>query len=146
MPKRSFPPRSMNRLITFAFFILCIAACDSSDNTPNFPEGLVVFEVEVAEQETFRIALSSDAAITEAEQALNAGRVGVIIGDLAEGDGGFNTSYTWHLAPETVEFVDLAVEVCDGRPRSDVEKDLDYWINTVGTYCPWGAKVVRRLN
>lgn len=136
----------MNRIALFALILVALTACDSNDSTPTFPDGLVVFDVEVADQETFRIALSSDAAIAEAEQALASGRVGVIIGDLAEGDGGFNASYTWHMIPETVSFVDLAIEVCDGRPRSDVEGDLDYWLNTIGNYCPWGAKVVRRVN
>jgi hypothetical protein len=36
---------------------------------------------------------------------------------------------------------DVATEVCDGRP-SDVQGDRDYWVNTVGRFCPWAAKVV----
>ena len=36
-----------------------------------------------------------------------------------------------------------AIELCDGRP-SMVEDDLGYWVDTVGSFCPWGAKVVER--
>jgi hypothetical protein len=36
---------------------------------------------------------------------------------------------------------DISVEVCDGKP-SMVEGDLDYWLNTIGSYCPWSSKVV----
>lgn len=135
----------MGRFAALLFMLIVGTACDSQDADDALPDGWAVFEVEVAEQETFRIALASEALIAEAEQALADGRDGVIIGDLAAGDGGFNSSYSWHMRPETVAFVDTAVEVCDGRPRSDVESDLNYWLNTIGNYCPWGAKVIQRI-
>jgi hypothetical protein len=69
----------------------------------------------------------------------------VITGDLATGDGGFNSPWSWHIEPGTVEVADLAIELCDGRP-SMVEADVDYWINTVGRFCPWSARVISRLN
>jgi hypothetical protein len=33
--------------------------------------------------------------------------------------------------------------LCDGRP-SFIEDDLAYWFDSVGRFCPWGAKVVRQ--
>lgn len=68
----------------------------------------------------------------------------VVSGTLARGDGGFNTGWSWHWIPASVHAADPAIEVCDGRP-SFVEEDLDYWVDTVGQFCPWGATVIQRL-
>jgi hypothetical protein len=48
-----------------------------------------------------------------------------------------NVGYMWHLDPESVEFADITVEVCDGLP-SDVEKGMI----TSDRYCPWSAEVL----
>jgi hypothetical protein len=69
------------------------------------------------------------------------GRVGVISGQLAAGDGGFNAPWSWHLVPSSVTAPDLAIELCDGRP-SFVQNDLTYWMQSVKQFCPWGARVV----
>ena len=121
---------------------LCLAGCDTS--AP--PSALYQVEVATGDgPERFRLALATDAQVAAADTALAAGRVGVVHGTLARGDGGFNDGYAWHLVPESVTFPDLAIEVCDGRPRSDVEADVDYWVDTVGAYCPWGARLVARV-
>ncbi len=122
-------------------FALFLSACDSAeDPAPTYAD----FEIEV-NNEFFRIRLDDPDQIAAAEAAMEAERVGVLFGELERGDGGFNAPYSWHLIPETVSFPDTAIEVCSGRPQSDVEADLDYWIDTLGSYCPWGAEVVRRL-
>ena len=64
-----------------------------------------------------------------------------ITGKLVQGDGGFNQPWSWHLEPASVRMADISIEVCDGKP-SMVEGNLDYWLNTVGSYCPWSSKVV----
>ena len=117
---------------------LLLVACD----TPMEPDGSAVFRVEV-EGENFRILLRDPDRIAEAEQHLLSGRVGVLSGTLRASDGSFNSPYSWHLDPATVHFPDAAIELCSGLP-SFVEADLDYWLNTVRTYCPWGAKIVMR--
>lgn len=122
--------------------LLTVAACDT------VAPPLAVYEVEIDTldgPERFRLGLDTDAQVAEAEAALAADRVGVVHGVLVRGDGGFNDGYSWHLDPASVTFPDLAIEICDGRPRTDVEGDLDYWTETVGVYCPWGARLVRRV-
>lgn len=57
------------------------------------------------------------------------------------GRGAHNAPWSWHLDPDAITMAEATIELCDGRP-SDVESDLDYWINTVGQYCPWGADLV----
>lgn len=64
-----------------------------------------------------------------------------VTGKLVRGDGGFNQPWSWHLDPATVRMAEISIELCDGRP-SMVEDDPDYWLGTVGTFCPWGSKVV----
>lgn len=62
-------------------------------------------------------------------------------GELERGDGGFNKPWGWHLRPHTVRMVEFSIEVCDGLP-SYVEKELDYWVDTVGRYCPWSGRII----
>lgn len=68
------------------------------------------------------------------------GTVGVVAGRIVRGDGGFNTPWSWHLDPLSIEVPDASIELCDGRP-SMVQSDLDYWVDTVHTFCPWSARV-----
>lgn len=119
-------------------------ACDSNPAAPA-PDAPATFEVQVS-GESFSIHLIEPAQISAATQALASGRVGVISGTLATGDGGFNEPYGWHMVPQSVHFPDLAIEVCDGRPNSDVEGNLAYWLDNIGQYCPWGARVIRRVD
>ena len=58
--------------------------------------------------------------------------------------------HCYAFTPDEPEIYDLnatawfIVELCDGRP-SFVEDDLDYWLDTVKQYCPWGVEVAARL-
>jgi glucose/arabinose dehydrogenase len=53
---------------------------------------------------------------------------------------GCDPQWTWHVDPRKVRFVDSAIELCDGLP-SHIEADKEYWLGTVGSYCPWTAIV-----
>lgn len=120
-----------------AALLVGVAACDDD---PIAPLEAAEFVIDV-EGEEFRIRVTDAAVIANLEERLDSGTKGVILGGLREGDGGYNEPWSWHLDPATIEVADVAIEVCDGRP-SMVEDDLEYWIDTVGTYCPWGAEVV----
>jgi hypothetical protein len=48
-----------------------------------------------------------------------------------------NEGWSWHL--EDVEFAEVAIELCDGRP-SDVERDGAQFGG--GRFCPWSAQVL----
>ncbi len=98
-----------------------------------------------AEGESFHVLLTDPAVIAEVEARLAAGTwEGIVNGELARGDGGFNAPWSWHLVPETVVIAESTIELCDGRP-SMVEDDLDYWVDTVERFCPWGGEVVERV-
>ena len=57
------------------------------------------------------------------------------------GQGDHNAPWSWHLDPQDVEMAEATIEVCDGAPQY-VEDNLDEFVDTVGRYCPWGAKLV----
>ncbi|MEJ2212196.1 MAG: hypothetical protein P8129_24670, partial [Anaerolineae bacterium] len=77
--------------------------------------------------------------------------------DLASGEGGanipngriqrgpgladHNLPWSWHLDPQDIEMAEMTAEVCDGTP-SYVEEHLDEFVDTVGRYCPWSARLV----
>lgn len=65
-------------------------------------------------------------------------------GEIQYGRETNNPIYSWHFVTDAWDLVELAVEVCDGRP-DDVENDKQYWIETVGHFCPWSSFVKREV-
>jgi hypothetical protein len=123
---------------------LALLAGAAGCSSPEWPGDTGLFAVQV-QDDTFRVRITTPDVVAEAMDRLeNAAGEALVIGELARGDGGFNAPWTWHMIPETVRIVDAAIELCDGTP-SMVEANLDYWIDTVGSFCPWGARIVRRL-
>ena len=64
-------------------------------------------------------------------------------GRLLRGDGGYNEGWSWRV--EEWSLVEMSMELCDGWP-SDVEEKLDYWVNSVGSFCPWASRVEVELD
>ena len=96
-------------------------------------------------QEQFRVRIDNALLATQARRMMSGAEdQKIVTGELARGDGGFNTGYSWHMKPSTVAFADMTIELCDGRP-SDVESDIDYWVDTVKRYCPWGGRFVSEV-
>ena len=110
----------------------------------------VDFVVAVNDQHfVLRLVKPADIALARA-RIKGTARQGIVSGKLVDGDGGFNRDdagkrkWSWHLDPESIQFPQLAMEVCDGRP-SDVEGNKEHWINDIKRYCPWGAKIEAEL-
>ncbi len=74
------------------------------------------------------------------------------IGPIDRGDGGHNFhqsdqpifEWNWHFLPEDWTLTDAANPLCDGNAVI-VEQAIDYWVDTVGQFCPSGARVVSVL-
>ena len=113
---------------------LLAAACDSATDPSSFAD----FVVDVA-GERFVVRTSDEETIRLAEDNRLGRNNRFPIGALRQGDGGFNAPWTWHLDPESVRFVEVAIELCDGRPSYVETHQADY-----ATYCPWGARVIER--
>jgi hypothetical protein len=99
------------------------------------------FTVRVVD-EVFVLCLKDPQAIEDAIAQFEGENSKFPIGPILRGDGGFNEPWSWHLDPENTTMTDFAVEVCDGRP-SFVEENVDYFVDTVGSYCPWGAEIIK---
>lgn len=129
--------------------LLLAAACGKDSPTrPELPEGTAVFAIRACASDgsggqIFRIWSADPEVIAQATALVGAGPQRIVSGRLVAGDGGFNWGWSWHLDPADVAFADLAIEVCDGCPK-DVEADLDYWLGTVGRFCPWSTEVLAR--
>lgn len=84
--------------------------------------------------------MTDGAFIDRAQEILAGGPSQIpIFGTLLDGRA-CDPQWTWHPDPRDVAFADAAIELCDGLP-SHIEADKDYWLNTVGSYCPWTAVV-----
>jgi len=119
-------------------FTLLINAC-GGDVASMRPTPAQEFVIEV-EGEQFRLRTTNPATASALDARRRSGTLGVVVGRVVRGDGGFNTPWSWHLDPVSIEVPQVAIELCDGRP-SMVQGDLDYWVDTVRTYCPWAARV-----
>jgi hypothetical protein len=119
--------------------VLAVGACADVA----VPGDDALFRVDVS-GESFHVSVVDEAVIAEAERRIQEeDGVAIVIGTLARGDGGFNQPWSWHMLPMTVQVADFSIEVCDGRP-SMVEAEVDYWVDTVKQFCPWGGRLVER--
>jgi hypothetical protein len=109
-----------------------LPACSATEPDPPG----VDFLVDVS-GETFVLRSTHPETIRLARENLEGGNSRFPLGPLRDGDGGFNAPWTWHLDPAETRMVEVAIEVCDGRPSyvEAHEEDFD-------TYCPWSARVV----
>ncbi len=73
-----------------------------------------------------------------------------ITGPIAAGDGGHNFNgphhFAWHFVPDQWSLAEISIELCDGRPYSDVEQNLPYWLYQVGRFCPWSSAPLREVS
>ena len=92
--------------------------------------------------ERYRIFITNEETIEEL-YAVQRGDSQATIpsGRLIKGGVAYNAPWNWHIDPGDVHMAEITIELCDGTP-SMVEDDLDYWVDTVQRFCPWGAKLL----
>ena len=129
------PPRSApERRLILAGLLLSIVASGCADG-PTSPSDTAVVTFGVA-GETFRVQLVGESQIEAARAAQGDGPARIPNGRIVAG-ASVNSGWSWHL--EDVEFVQVAIELCDGRP-SDVERQGRQFGG--GRFCPWSARVL----
>lgn len=123
----------------FAAIAVAVACSGLSgcDETPTTPSSSAVVTFRVANSEQFQVQLTSPEQVAAARAAQSGGPARIPNGRIVAGRQ-VNEPWNWHL--EDVEFAEVTVEVCDGRP-SDVER-LGTGFGG-GRFCPWSATVVR---
>jgi len=74
----------------------------------------------------------------------------MINGAIEYGHGGHNHNgsywFGWHFRPEEWSLAEFSIELCDGRPYSDVELNRAYWVEQVGRFCPWTSAPLREVS
>lgn len=100
------------------------------------PSGVVV-TFRVAEEQ-FRLLVTDADQIEHVRGLLAGGEEGRIPnGVIVRGETGVNEGWSWHIDPDSLEFADMTVEVCDGLPSHVEDGTL-----TSDRYCPWSARVI----
>lgn len=133
------------RAVSFVLGLVALAACGgpASPSDPNGDLAGGVLATFAVGNDQFKVWITSPAAIARVE-ALRRGEGGGSIpnGRILRGSGraAHNAPYSWHLDPDDLQIVDAAIELCDGNPRY-VEANLSEFVDRIGRYCPWGAKL-----
>jgi hypothetical protein len=85
----------------------------------------------------------------EAQLALPVDQRKIVIGSLVKGSGGYNKTgaheFKWRFREDDWQLTDLSIEIYDGRPHSDVDLQIDYWIDTVKRFSPWSSYIKREV-
>jgi hypothetical protein len=108
------------------------------------------FAVETIERSgEFVIKLTKDADIAHARDLLsgNDDSRPHVMGRILKRPAEYNPKWSFHIAPETISFFDMAIEVCDA-PTQYVEDHLD---EACGAFlpgcfwCPWTSRLTREV-
>lgn len=143
----------MMRMVVAVFIVslLPMLSCHEADDGTTSPPGGVAFVFGmrgIPDAQGQFVAVTSDPLVLaklRAELALPASeRLLHITGPIARGSGGHNRSWSWHFVPDGWDMVEMSIELCDGSPQG-VENGLDYWVDQVGVFCPWGSYVQKKL-
>ena len=90
--------------------------------------------------ETYKVFAKNPATIEQIYAVQNGESQATIpSGRLLRGSD-YNQPRSWHVDPEDIQMAEVTIELCDGTP-SQVEGNLDYWLNTVKRFCPWSARI-----
>jgi len=100
---------------------------------------------------SFVIATADPSLISQIQTELNlpAPQRKMVNGKLISGSGGYNKNAThefkWHFKEDDWELSEFTIEIYDGRPYSDVDTDITYWLNTVKRFAPWNSYVKKEI-
>jgi hypothetical protein len=144
----------MRRALALLLWLVAMAAgCDGDSSNPGggVPPGHVLFHFkmvgDVSGVQDFRAATDDPQVIAAAraqlELPLHERRL-FILGEIGRGNGGHNLEWNWHFVAGRWMLTEAAIELCDGNAVL-VSQDVDYWVDTVGQFCPWGSRVTDEI-
>jgi hypothetical protein len=122
------------------FAILFLLSACSTPEAPELKGGvLATFDVG---SERYSIFITNQQTI-EQVYALSRGQSQAAIpsGRVLTGQVSYNKPWHWHIDSQDIAMAEATIELCDGSP-SMVEQNIDYWVGTVGRFCPWSARLV----
>ena len=118
-----------------ALLLLLAAGHAGCENSPTAPSARALVTLQVG-GEQFRVQLNGKDQVDAARRAQQGGAARIPSGRIMPGTSE-NAGWSWHL--EDLAFVEVAIELCDGRP-SDVERGGAQFGG--GRFCPWNASIV----
>jgi len=129
----------MKRLAAAVLFSLLLLSC-SSPTGPDVQAGVLAeFDVN---GERFSIFITNMQTATRVMDLWNGQSTAKIpSGRVVKGQVQYNKPWSWHIDGEDVTMAEVTIELCDGTP-SYLEAHLDDWIQNVGYFCPWSARLV----
>ena len=140
-------------LILLAFtFISC-----KKDKSQPAEEGYVYYEVGFRSTPSdwrdtaFVVRTNNQQLIQQldAQIALPVAQRKLVVGALVSGSGGYNKNasheFKWHFKEDDWGLADVTVEIYDGKPYTDVDRNIDYWLNTVKRFGAWSSYIKRKL-
>jgi len=129
--------------------LLLAAACHDSVGATLPRDGAIVTFAFEASGDTMRVHVRDSATIARAEQRA-ATRTGsrMPVGPIVRGPG-VDSRFPFHYLADSVRIMDLATEVCDGRPMKTPAQVTEFFNLATGNpnavsaiWCPWGAEPV----
>jgi hypothetical protein len=144
----------MSKRIVFIALIgiMVFSSCHKNNSGP-----LRYFEVGIVDtpadwrDSSFIIATSNPQMIEKAlEQiSLPVAQRRILNGAIARGNAGYNKngghSFQWHFKEDDWHLTDFSIEIYDGRPHSDLDLNMNYWIDTVKRFSPWNSYIKREI-
>jgi hypothetical protein len=99
----------------------------------------------------FRAQITGKTGIRNFERYLEKGQVtldeqgnpniGILSGPIARNELTPGHQWDFHFVPKELDVAEVSPALCNGS-LPYVEQYLDYFLNTVGRFCPWGTRVV----
>ena len=128
-------------IISLLILILILPiGCTNQTLEPTLSGGiLVTFDVE---GEVYKIFVKNKKAIADI-LALERGesQARILKGKLIGEPVFYNEHWSWYVDPIDIQMTEFTIEACSGL-SSHIENVLEYWVNTIGCFCPWSAMIV----
>jgi hypothetical protein len=116
--------------------VLALSGCTQSENL----EGGILVTFDVVGEE-YGIFITNEETIADVLAVQNGQSQATIPSGLIV-DGALSYKpWSWHIDSEDIHMAEFTIELRDGTP-SQVEENLDYWLDSVKRFCPWGAEIV----
>jgi hypothetical protein len=131
---------SKTRLLIF-FLTVVFTAVPVYGQQDNPAEAYFVFDAP-PRTETFVIKLIDPQTIREARNIIATGAPKIVIGSLIKQPVYYNSPWSYHLDPKSINFVEGAVEVCDAS-MGYLEDNLDI---AYADWCPWNSRLLKEIS
>lgn len=105
-----------------------------------------LFEVKMG-QSRFVIKIQGRQAVRDARRIIRTKRPVFMMGQVVAAPASYNRKWRFHVEPSSIQFIELAMEVCDANPRF-IQENLSRIGDGIlpnGIWCPWASKLSKEL-